>query len=99
MGASIAYKIGEFVIVTDSVFKFLPQRERENSLHIGAEYFVMKQYPLRLGYSYLFQEKRNEVSLGVGLVGAKIGLDLGFRQEIKKKGETIFSLALRFFLN
>ena len=65
----------------------------------GAEFLAAGMVPLRLGYLADLARSAQAITAGVGYTDARIGLDLGLRQQIKGGHETRIMAAFRYYVN
>jgi hypothetical protein len=65
----------------------------------GLEYLIGNSVPLRAGYSADIARSVHAVGFGVGYTDQRVGLDLGFKQEIKGGHGTRVMGAVRYYVN
>ena len=65
----------------------------------GAEYLVAGSIPLRAGYSADSARDFHFISAGVGYTDQRIGLDLGFKQQVSGGHDTRVMGAVRYYVN
>jgi len=65
----------------------------------GVEYLAGGQVPLRAGYRYDRGRHLHSLTLGVGYVDQKVGVDLSFTRDVRGGDATEFLAAVRYFVN
>ncbi len=64
----------------------------------GAELLLANLYPLRIGGSYDSRDDNAYISGGTGYLSERVGLDVGFRRQLRGGDETIVIVGLKFLL-
>jgi len=65
----------------------------------GIEYLGGNSIPVRAGYSFDIAREIHAVGAGIGYTDQRIGLDLGFRQEVAGGDATRIMAAVRYYVN
>jgi opacity protein-like surface antigen len=83
----------------DVVYDFPRDARPEGHYLVGAEYFANGQYPVRVGYRFSEATNAHDVTIGLGYVDPRFGIDLAGRRQVAGGDETVASVALRVFAN
>lgn len=100
LGLAIAYQAGDmFVAGFDAVLDFTSQPDNMNvDLHGGIEFFLAKQYAVRLGIMHKMFGNKIYASGGFGMILSQIALEAGVRQEIEGGTESQIVFSAQLFL-
>jgi hypothetical protein len=66
--------------------------------HVGAEYYLLDMFPLRVGYENDQVTDLSAVTFGLGFVYDFFGIDLGFQQGLENLDDRTLGVSLKFFL-
>jgi opacity protein-like surface antigen len=87
------------LVDVDAVYDFPHDGNPAGRYMAGLEYFTAGRYPIRAGYRFDESKNAHDVTVGVGYVDPRFGIDLAGRREVAGGDETVASIALRVFSN
>lgn len=99
LGMGVGVDIRQMLhIEANTVFDFTSYAETGYELSVGAEFFVAGAVGLRAGYRHDFYFDINQIALGAGYNGQRVGLDLAYQQDIEYRDRFRLAFSLRIFI-
>ncbi len=96
LGASVLWK--RLILSFDAVLDFETLDETEAQYNVGLEYAIGGQVPVRVGYQHDQIMNMQSITGGIGYVSRVMALDFGFRQNLERKDDNIFSFNVKAFI-
>ena len=100
LGAGVSVTLMDMLLVeVDSITNFTSYEKTGEEIRLGAELFLAETAAVRGGYRFDMYHKMHSLSVGLGYVHSRFGLDAGFTNEFREDGRLAFAVGFKYFAN